>query len=217
MKQLINIKEVEGKQVVSARELYKWLGLDISQWARWYKKNITNNQFAIENQDYQQLDIMSRKSLDMSSKTKDFALTIDFAKKLAMLSRTEKGEQARTYFVEVEKKFLQAKEAIDELDVMEAVIKRLREQRQRLDKVETDVEQLKIQTATRPDYFTIAGYCRYIGTTVNLTTAASLGRKASALCKKRQLPTDSTVDPRFGSVKMYPSEVLQEVFSIHKV
>lgn len=117
----------------------------------------------------------------------------------------------------MEKKFLQAQKTVNRFELMQNMLDSLREQDMRLNKVETDVEQLKIQTATRPDYFTIAGYCRYIGTTVNLTTAASLGRKASALCKKRQLPTDSTIDPRFGSVKMYPSEVLQEVFSIHNI
>lgn len=37
------------------------------------------------------------------NETKDFALTIDFAKRLAMMAKTEKGEQARKYFIECEK------------------------------------------------------------------------------------------------------------------
>ena len=30
----------EGKQLVSAKELYDGLGLNRTEWARWYKKNI---------------------------------------------------------------------------------------------------------------------------------------------------------------------------------
>lgn len=74
------------------------LGLDKSQWARWYKKNIQGNDFAIEGIDYQTFDIMSN-----GNETKDFALTLDFAKNIAMMTRTERGEQAREYFIECEK------------------------------------------------------------------------------------------------------------------
>jgi anti-repressor protein len=40
MSNLINVSESNGKQAVSARELYIGLGLDKSQWSRWYKVNI---------------------------------------------------------------------------------------------------------------------------------------------------------------------------------
>lgn len=101
MNELIKITDQNGKKVVSARELYNKLGFDQSQWARWYKKNIIENEFAVENADYVPLDIMS--SSNNGIMTKDFALSIDFAKKLAMLARTEAGEKIRDYFIQVEK------------------------------------------------------------------------------------------------------------------
>ena len=82
--------------------MYEGLGYDLSQWARWYKKNIETNQFAVENEDWIGFDIMS--SSNNGIPTKDFILSIDFAKKLSMLARTEKGEQARKYFIECERK-----------------------------------------------------------------------------------------------------------------
>jgi len=43
------------------------------------------------------------KTSESGRPSKDFILSIDFAKKLSMLARTEKGEQIRNYFIEVEK------------------------------------------------------------------------------------------------------------------
>lgn len=97
--ELIKITEINGNQVVSARELYEVLGYNSTQWKRWYEKNIINNEFAIEEEDYIGFDTMSS-----GNKTKDFALKIEFAKKLSMMARTENGETARAYFIECEKK-----------------------------------------------------------------------------------------------------------------
>ena len=101
MKKLIKIKEQDGNQVVSAKELYQNLGYDKSQYKRWYEKNIVNNDFAIINQDYSLLDI--RSSEKRGNFAKDFALSIDFAKRISMLARTIEGENIRNYFLEVEK------------------------------------------------------------------------------------------------------------------
>lgn len=100
MSELIKIEKSKGgKNIVSAKELYDFLGLDKSHWSRWCKKNIEENDFALENVDYQTLAIMAN-----GNETKDFAITLDLAKKLAMMSRTKKGEEIRNYFLECEKR-----------------------------------------------------------------------------------------------------------------
>ena len=96
---LLPINENNGKRAVNARDLYLFLGYDKSQWARWYTTNIINNDFAEEGVDYQTFDTMSN-----GNATKDFALSIDFAKELSMLARNEKGKQARRYFIACEEK-----------------------------------------------------------------------------------------------------------------
>lgn len=85
--ELIKIKEENGKQVVSARELYQFLGLDISNWNRWHKKNIQENNFVVNGQDWQGFVIETN-----GNQTQDFLITIDFAKRLSMMAKTEKGE-----------------------------------------------------------------------------------------------------------------------------
>ncbi len=105
MKELVKITETNGKKAVSARELYEALGFESKHWSRWHKKNITENQFSLENEDWQGFPLMVN-----GNETQDFALSIDFAKKLSMLARTEAGEKIRQYFIEVEKKALAPKE-----------------------------------------------------------------------------------------------------------
>lgn len=94
---LLPINENNGKRAVNARDLYLFLGYDKSQWARWYTTNIINNDFAEEGIDYQTFDIVSN-----GNATKEFALSIDFAKELSMLARNERGKQARKYFIACE-------------------------------------------------------------------------------------------------------------------
>ncbi len=212
MKEIIKIQETDGKKAVSARELYENLGFNKAHWAKWYKKNILNNQFAIENEDWQGFTLSVN-----GNETKDFALSIDFAKKICMLARTDKGEEIRQYFIDVEKAAIKAIRPLSTLDILEASIKHMREQRIELDEVKQDVLELKAKTTTRPEYFTIAGYGSLNGVSVNIKLAARLGRMASSICRSRGLMMDETPDPRFGVVKMYPKNVLDEVFNVQVV
>ncbi len=98
MNELIKVNFESERPTLLARELYDFLGYDKSQWARWYKKNIEDDNFFIENIDYITLDIKSN-----GNETKDFQLTIEMAKELSMLARNEKGKQARQYFIQLEK------------------------------------------------------------------------------------------------------------------
>lgn len=92
------------KQAVDAKQLYEALGLNTSQWARWSKQNIQDNPFALEGTDYGVYDMMSNTPNGRPSA--NYLLSIEFAKKLAMQVRTEKGEQVRDYFLECERKAL---------------------------------------------------------------------------------------------------------------
>lgn len=99
----INMNETLNVQSVSAKSLYDWLtDGGNGQYSRWVKKNILNNQFALEGSDYAVLDTVSTTSRG-GKKAVDYALSIDYAKKLAMMSKCQKGEEAREYFLECEK------------------------------------------------------------------------------------------------------------------
>lgn len=63
-------------------------------WSKMEGGGHNKNEFAIENVDYQVFDLMSNTQTG-GRPTKDFALSIEFAKKISMMARTEKGKQQR--------------------------------------------------------------------------------------------------------------------------
>lgn len=121
MNKLINIKEQNGKQLVSARELYIGLGLNHSQWSRWAKKNIFNNDFFEEKKDW----IGVRHNVE-GNEVQDFAITLEFAKHIAMMARTEKSHEYRNYFIKCEKQLLE-KNDVKAITGMDQVINQLNE------------------------------------------------------------------------------------------
>ena len=86
----------------TARKLYAWLELDETHYSRWTKVNILENLFAEEGVDFSPLRAKSRKGV-MGRPSNDYRITATFAKKLAMTCPTERGEQARIYFLMAEK------------------------------------------------------------------------------------------------------------------
>ena len=101
MTELIKITTNEsGNQVVSARELHKFLESK-QQFADWIKNRIDKYGF-VENQDFEVFqDFMNNPN--GGRPLKEYALTIDMAKELAMVEGNDKGKQARRYFIECEK------------------------------------------------------------------------------------------------------------------
>lgn len=83
----------------TAKALYEFLELDPSNYSKWAKRNIVENDFALENADYFPFVLQDERN---PNPTTDYCLTATFAKKLCMVSKSPKGEQARDYFVMVE-------------------------------------------------------------------------------------------------------------------
>ncbi len=98
--------QVDSEGKTTAKALYEFLELHPAAYARWCKKNILENSFAEENVDYKVFNI-NVENPEGGRPTTDYKLTASFAKKLAMSSQTERGEQAREYFLKVEEKLKQ--------------------------------------------------------------------------------------------------------------
>ena len=90
----------EDVKAVSARELYLGLGLMANKWSRWYQTNIIENEFFKQHTDFIELPFVGS---EHGVFAKDFAITIEFAKHIAMMAKTEKAHAYRNYFIECEK------------------------------------------------------------------------------------------------------------------
>ncbi|MRM93782.1 hypothetical protein D1Z98_01995 [Riemerella anatipestifer] len=98
MKALIKITEQNGRKAVSARELHSFLEIT-ERFSSWFERMCQYG--FVENIDYQGCEFFNT----LANQTlKDYALTLDTAKEISMLQRSEKGKQARRYFIECEKK-----------------------------------------------------------------------------------------------------------------
>jgi anti-repressor protein len=118
MNKLNIIENENGKEAVLCSHFFKELGLEQKYYNRWLKKNIIENDFAIEGVDYINLKctdytISNKKSpltrpndeirTRSRQRNEDFVLSLDFAKHLAMQCRTKQGYEVRKYFIEYEK------------------------------------------------------------------------------------------------------------------
>ncbi len=87
-------------------------------------------------------------------------------------------------------------------------------QQKDIEVVKDRLDVLEAKQITHPqDYFTIAGYSSLIHRKIQLKEAAALGRKSTKLCIDMGYSMGSMVDPRFGTVKTYPKDVLEIIFN----
>lgn len=92
---------IDDNEMTTARKLYEFLGLHPAAYSRWVKTNVFDNEFATENEDYFPFNT----NVECGGQTsRDAKLVAHFAKKLSMLGKGERGEQAREYFALLEEK-----------------------------------------------------------------------------------------------------------------
>lgn len=208
MDELIKSKDTPQGLRYSAMDLYSFLGFNKTNWGKWYKKNIVSNPYCAEGVDWVGFVLSTS-----GNETMDFEITLDFAKRLSMLSRTEKGEEVRSYFLRCEQVAKQAVKPMTQLEIAQYSINHLIEQSKRIEAVEEKVKQIEAKQISSPtDFYSVAGYGSLIGYKVDLTLASKLGRKASSICNELGYVMGVIPDPRFGRVKTYPTDVLQKVF-----
>lgn len=101
MSELLKVNYNSDRITLSARELYEFLEIE-TRFNDWFKR-MTEYGFT-ENIDYRVL-LKNEYNLQGGRPKTDYEITLDMAKEIAMLQRSEKGKQCRQYFIELEKKW----------------------------------------------------------------------------------------------------------------
>lgn len=144
--ELIKITTNEnGEQLVSGRELHEFLEVQ-TKYTDWFKRMVDYG-FA-ENVDF---SVFLKNENDETAfggtrKITDHAMTLDMAKEISMIQRSEKGKQARQYFIQVEKEYKEIQKKLPNTReaIQQLLLQGVEEVNQRVDDMEkriTNVEE----------------------------------------------------------------------------
>ena len=139
--ELIKIIEREGRQLVSGRELHEFLEIK-TKYKDWFPRMV---EYGFE----EEIDFIRVAQKRATNNLKnpvttviDHAISIDMAKEISMIQRTEKGKAARQYFINCEKKLKEVKK-LSPMELMELQFKALKEQEEKIIQVENKVDKLE--------------------------------------------------------------------------
>ena len=139
--ELIKIIEREGRQLVSGRELHEFLEIK-TKYKDWFPRMV---EYGFE----EEIDFMKVAQKRATNNLKnpvttviDHAISIDMAKEISMIQRTEKGKIARQYFINCEKKLKEVKK-LTPMELMELQFKALKEQEEKIVQVENKIDKLE--------------------------------------------------------------------------
>lgn len=145
MKELIKVvKDEQGNSVVSGRDLHYFLKVQ-TKYLDWFNRMIEYG--FTENVDFSTINELSQKkegSRFVKRNIVNHAMTLDMAKEISMIQRTERGKAARQYFIAVEKEFRKQYELPqtpeEKLDLTMQVASRLDK---RVKKLENSVDEIQ--------------------------------------------------------------------------
>ena len=139
--ELIKIIERDGRQLVSGRELHEFLEIR-TKYKDWFRRMV---EYGFE----EEIDFIRVAQKRATNNLKnpvttviDHAISIDMAKEISMIQRTEKGKAARQYFINCEKKLKEVKK-LSPMELMELQFKALKEQKEKIAQVENRVDKLE--------------------------------------------------------------------------
>jgi len=217
-------KETIGNSAVNTidgRKLHAFLGIK-KDYSDWIKVQIKRAHL-VENEDFVVLP-QKGENLSGGRPSLEYHLTLEAGKHISMMSGANKGKEVRDYFIECEKRALQPQPVpqvsdartaalIDMLVKQDALEQAQRKQASELEAVKQAVAIVEARTQPENEYFTVAGYARLKGLTVDLNAASGLGKRCATLSKKEGKPIGQTRDPRWGIVNTYHESILQAVIN----
>lgn len=101
MNELLKVNYDNDRITLSARELHEFLGIG-TEFAKWMQR-MCEYGFS-ENQDYR-VFVKNDDNSKGGRPSTDYEITLDMAKEIAMIQRSDKGKEVRQYFLELERRW----------------------------------------------------------------------------------------------------------------
>lgn len=101
MNELLKVNYGNDRITLSARELHEFLGIG-TEFAKWMQR-MCEYGFS-ENQDYR-VFVKNDDNSKGGRPSTDYEITLDMAKEIAMIQRSDKGKEVRQYFLELERRW----------------------------------------------------------------------------------------------------------------
>ena len=210
MEELIIQTVINGKEVrsVNARDLHKELKLR-SDFSTWIKKEL---KIFIENIDY----ISFHKKMEANNATMiEYVVTLEVAKHLAMMQRTEKGMEIRNYFISVEEEYIKSltNKTVPTMTPLELAQKanelyqiELEKKEKQLEHNRKVIESLKVindaATGSNHSFYTVQEFCKIVtdvidGTKLGRTTCYAIFRSMKFVMAKSTEPTQQAMTRKY--------------------
>ena len=183
------IKVNKENNTVSARELHEFLEIG-TRFDKWFIRMISYG--FEENSDFRAITQKRVTAQGNMTTYIDYEITIDMAKELSMIQRTEKGKQARQYFIQCEK-FIQDSKLTEEFKYYRKTGKIAR-------KDLTDTIKEKLQPSNQFVYgnYTELGYLKVFGK------------------KTKELKQERNLKPKDNLRNHFTPEELKEVLKVEE-
>lgn len=133
MNALIPLTNNDGAQAVMGRDLHKFLEVG-AEYRHWFPRMVEYGFFA--GQDYTVKIDRVQDSLGREREATNHVISLDMAKEISMIQRTDKGKQARQYFIECERRAKQPTAELSKMDVLKMAL-------------ETEQARLELEAANR--------------------------------------------------------------------
>ena len=214
---------------VSARELHTFLEVQ-TRFNDWIAARINEYGF-IENQDFVSFTENSVKPKG-GRPSQEYYITLDMAKELAMVERTDKGKLARKYFIECEKR-LKQELPTSYLEALETLVQREKEKLELTNQVDIlTMDNQKVVSSRNTIRGQLGGTTKQLNQVKSLTGAskneATINKVKSATSIKynwrplHQWCIDNDIVPKLvnlndydsSQVKLYPAQAWYDVYGL---
>lgn len=186
------IKVNKENNTVSARELHEFLESK-ERFSKWFNRMLEYGfKPQVDFNSYKKVQVQLEGNREIRREFSDYMITIDMAKEISMIQRTEKGKQARQYFIQCEK-FIQDSKLTEEFKYYRKTGKIAR-------KDLTDTIKEKLQPSNQFVYgnYTELGYLKVFGK------------------KTKELKQERNLKPKDNLRNHFTPEELKEVLKVEE-